>query len=470
MTEHPLTRLLAFDDQVRRDRRQAPAFLHRRDRRFGLDTEARDDDTLVNQWLTHLRRFSPGSQQNAGGRDRRLQRWDRIGLAFMAAGVLLGITTMLGLLYYDGSGRINVTVLLAFLALQLLLALATAVQSLLGWRPWGWLVNRSAGADTSVLQHLHPQLLARAAQGGGLAFTLAGLATLLVLVVVQDLAFGWSTTLAAGAESYHRLVQTLAIPWQALWPAAVPDANLVASTRFFRAAPTSAVTAVRWGDWWPFLTMAWLCYGVLPRALLRWLAGWHLRHQARQRLYHHPGLTALRYRMETPVLETGNPDADASSAPSLDTRGELQPYPDSPVVIRWAGAGGEQLPLDFADNGQRQVFEAGGGATLAQDRLALRQAAAVLALAELPSAIVLTRAWEPPTGELEDFLSEAREQWPTDTLVALVPLATDPSRPPEPQQLAQWLRFSQRQHQARLQVSRYDAQPPARAWSNGGAT
>ncbi|MDC0661011.1 DUF2868 domain-containing protein [Marinobacter sp. SS21] len=454
MSEHPLTLLLEFDDQVRRDQHQAPAFLHRRDRKFALD--ARDGATGPRQWLAHLQHLSG---RPPGQTDKRLARWRRISFSFAAAGALLGMLTMLGLLFYDGSGRINITVILAFILLQLLLALATTVQAFVGWRPWGWLVDRytrRSGEIVSVLTRLHPQLLARAAHTGGLLFGLSGLATLLLLVVMQDLAFGWSTTLSTGADSYHHWMQILACPWQGLWPAAVPNAELVESTRFFRAGSPQPIAAARWGDWWPFVALTWCCYVLLPRLLLVTLAQIHLRWRTRRLLLRHPGLTALRYRMETPMLDTGSIEEATHQSPQLATPADLQPYPDSPAVIRWAGAGDPLLPEDFTATAQRQLLSAGGAASLSDDRRAIQQARGVLAHHPEPAVIVLTRAWEPPTAELEDFLTLARDQWPEATLISLLPLATDPRHRPGETQLAQWLRFAERQADPRLQVSVYE--------------
>ncbi len=453
MSEHPLTLLLEFDDQVRRDQHQAPAFLHRRDRKFALD--AGDGVAGPRQWLAHLRRLSGRGANQA---DKRLARWRRIGFSFATAGGLLGILTMLGLLFYDGSGRINITVILAFILLQLLLALATTVQAFVGWRPWGWLVDRytrRSGEIVSVLTQLHPQLLARAAHTGGLLFGLCGLATLLLLVVVQDLAFGWSTTLDTGAVTYHHWLRVLAWPWQHLWPAAVPTAELVETTRFFRAGSPQAIAAAHWGAWWPFVAMAWCCYVVLPRLLLVTLAQVHLTWRTRRLLRRHPGLTALRYRMETPILDTGRAEEATHQSPQLATPANLQPYPDSPAVIRWAGAGDPVLPEDFTATAQRQLLSAGGAASLNDDRHAIQQARLVLARHPEPTVIILTRAWEPPTAELEDFLTLARDQWPEGTLICLLPLAINRQHRPDEHQLAQWLRFAERQADPRLQVSVY---------------
>src|SRR5690606_40804167 len=88
--------------------------------------------------------------------------------------------------------------------LQLLLALATTVQSVAGWQPWRWLQRRlQQQPPGAALMQLQPVLMARAAHTGGTLFAVTGLLTLLVLLVIQDLAFGWSTTLNTAAQSYH---------------------------------------------------------------------------------------------------------------------------------------------------------------------------------------------------------------------------------------------------------------------------
>ncbi|QJX02635.1 DUF2868 domain-containing protein [Alcanivorax sp. IO_7] len=90
-----------------------------------------------------------------------------------------------------------------------------------------------------MLRQLQPQLAARAAQAGGLAFALTALATLLAQVLVRDLAFGWSTTLQTSAPAYQQLMDALAWPWRAWLPAAVPGPDLVAQSVIsaWKAAP-----------------------------------------------------------------------------------------------------------------------------------------------------------------------------------------------------------------------------------------
>lgn len=458
MSQSPYTQmaaLLAFDDQVRRDQDQPAGFLHRRDRRFALDCQDQDITPTPRLWLEHLDRLSGRGTVTAT--DPRLARWHRIRLGFAVAGGLFGVITMLGLLFYDGSQRINLTVILAFVLLQLLLALATTARALANGQPWRWLNHRLGIDGTGPLAGLQPPLMARVAHTGGLLFGITGLVTLLVLVVVQDLAFGWSTTLDASAAGYHQVLRALATPWQTLWPAAVPDLDLVEATRFFRAGGTEPGADVqRWGHWWPFVTMVWITYVILPRLVLLVFSRFHLARRITAAQARHPGVNTLLYRMETPALDTGTGSPHGEHQPDLTTGHALRPLPDSRLLIRWAGAGGDELPDALSHGKQAQVFCAGGSVPLSADRRTIQRARLQLATETHRHVLVLVRAWEPPTAELADFITQASEHWPGDTPITLVPLAPNVTERPSDHQLSQWLRFAERQRNPQLQVSQLD--------------
>lgn len=117
--------------------------------------------------------------------------------------------------------------------------------------------------------------------------------------------------------------------------------------------------------------------------------------------------------------------------------------PRSALVVAWAGAAEAGLPQALAAQAS-SIYRAGGRATLADDEATLARIKEQLQATDEHTVIVLTRSWEPPTGELQDFLLAAHERWPARTRVALVPLAPDPEQPPDARQLAPWLRFATR--------------------------
>lgn len=444
MTDHSLRLLLDFDACAQRDNGQAPAFLHRRDRKFALTCEKQGVTPSPERWLAHMNHLS-GPGAGAAPATKTLRLWHRINRGFMAMGAVLGMLTMLGLLFYDGGQRINLTVIMAFVAFQFLLAVLTTVQSIAGWQPWRGLLRRFGNSPESVIsERLQPFMMARAAQFGGLCFATTGLATLLVMVVLQDLAFGWSTTLNTDASTYHRLLTAVATPWAWLWPAATPEFALVEATRFFRASASDAsLNPARWGQWWPFVAMLWTTWALLPRLVLGVLASVLIRRNAKHLLANHPAQRALMYRMETPALETGNDHNDATDLPNTDTRLSLQPLPEANIVLCWAGAGDPELPAALSE-GKNLIAKAGGRMTLVEDQQTLDLIATQLTKEPSLSVLLSTRSWEPPTGELDDFLASAKKSWPSGTQVALVPLSTHIEREPDAHQIQQWLRFAER--------------------------
>jgi hypothetical protein len=350
---------------------------------------------------------------------------------------------MSGLLFYDGGQQINITIILGVILLQLVLALITAAQGLVGWQPWAPLVHSlqhrlEKRQPSTALTPLFGPMMARTAQAAGLAFGIAGLLTLLASVVLQDLAFGWSTTLETSAESWHRIVSWIAAPWSGWLPAATPSLELVSDTRFYRLADATPETdSARWGAWWPFVAMAWLTWTILPRLLLLVLATLDLRRKSYYALRHHPGYPALLWRMETPAVETGSDTTDSGQLPA-DVATDTVQIPDTPLIVCWAGAS----PEGTLPERSPAPLRAGGSQSLQADRSTL----ADLAIRRGPGdreLLVVTRAWEPPTAELEDYLEEVLVQFP-DIALTLLPVAITATRRPPDQQLAQWLRFADR--------------------------
>src|SRR6056297_3326562 len=100
MTDSPLRLLLEFDSQAQRDRSQPPTFLHRRDRKFALVCEEQGVGPDAARWLDHLNRLS-GPRTPPASTDLTLGTWRRITGGFTAVGLIAGVLTMTGLLFYD---------------------------------------------------------------------------------------------------------------------------------------------------------------------------------------------------------------------------------------------------------------------------------------------------------------------------------------------------------------------------------
>lgn len=442
-----LSLLLDFDDQYRRDQQQDGDFLHRRDRRLAVAQGIDGSRGSLPAWLHAVR----GQPLTPARGDPRLRAWRWARALFVLAGCVLGIAAMLGLLYYDGGRRINVTLIIGVAILQLLLALLTCAEAWVGWQPWRGLLGDAASRwmpataqPQPLLRALAAPLAARVAQSGGLAFGIAALLTLLTQVLVHDLAFGWSTTLQASAPAYHELTTALAWPWRSWLPGAVPSLPLVEQSRYFRVGTAAVANPELLGSWWRFLAMLWLCYVVAPRCVLLVLARVQLAMKVRRLLGEHPGRAPLRERCAQPVVESGGGDSGAMPA-AVDGAHPL-PATVGRILVHWAGAGDPALAARWLVAGALSL-QAGGSASLEQDAEILAQARTAGG-----PVIVVTRGWEPPTGELGDFLERACATL-GNAPVQLLPLAVGdaPALIGEPA-LAQWQRFVARLRQPTVRL------------------
>ena len=156
----------------------------------------------------------------------------------------------------------------------------------------------------------------RLLQISGIAFNLGVLGALLVKVAITDLAFGWQSTIQLSSEFVSTFVEWLALPWSwLLGPAAYPDLTQIEGSRMILKEGMYHLASADLASWWPFLSLAIVCYCLLPRVLLfgiglvgskRALARVSLRRADYNQLVH---------RLLTPRLETGarNRKSTASS-------------------------------------------------------------------------------------------------------------------------------------------------------------
>jgi hypothetical protein len=113
-------------------------------------------------------------------------------------------------------------------------------------------------------------------QTAGIFFNLGLLAGLAGLVLLRHVGFFWETTTdAAMRDSLEKLVGFLSLGWSAWLPGFVPDAEIIARSRWVPGTPLAPGPA----EWWRFLLMTTLVWGLLPRLLL-WLLAWNAGRKA----------------------------------------------------------------------------------------------------------------------------------------------------------------------------------------------
>lgn len=367
--------------------------------------------------------------------------WVTTGLA--AAAFLGGISAVLGML--DRSrGGVNVTLFLAILIGGQWLALMAATVA--------WLVRRRAAEGFTLLQSAAARLtrrlagesddkgwrrlidggarpraailwrFARMAQTAGLFFNLGILAGLAGLVFLKNVGFFWETTTEEAMRSaLVGAVDLLSAPWVAWFSGAVPDADVIDETR--RLPGGSSELAPGPAEWWRFLLMATLFWGLLPRAVL-WLLAWRASREALEKLdfqgRHHRALWreiigADRVTTdEAPldgvlVLDVGGSRLTESQLrPFLLRRLRVNPTAWNSVAVLDAGA--EDAAARSLAKAPAGVVLLAEGWSLSPPRMAsLHQRIRSSAGAGIPIKFLAVN--EGPDGEPMTVSDEERQQW-----------------------------------------------------------
>jgi hypothetical protein len=427
------------------DRLTPHAERSRRDRDIGLKLPSRDHLPRVRGWW---RAVAPEEQ----GTGARLDRMRAAITAVMAVlGAALGTSVALAAFQYDGSQPVNVVRLIAllvvvptlFLVVSLLLlpgriAVLRGLQDLIAPLNPGALAlavfRRLARASpelgaafdwragrTSTGRFAKWQLM-RWSQVAAVGFNLAALATAVLLVTFTDLAFRWSTTLDADPAVVTRIVHAIAWPWHTFVPSAVPNAELIEESQFFRIDGGALAGGRALAAWWPFTLLTIVTYGLLPRVVMLVVAGMRLRAAERALLLDDARVTALLDRMGSPAVETAAAEhGETAAAPSADAAPYREVTGRARAVI-WEGCASpaaarahtrSRLGLELD-----AVIEAGGSRTIGADRQALE----ALASTEPGNVVVLTPAWEPPLLELLDFLGELRRRVGPEHSIVVAPV------------------------------------------------
>lgn len=279
-----------------------------------------------------------------------------LGLSLWIFSFLAGVSAAAALLRYEGLRLINISAYLGVLVGGQLLMLAALLLGSLFFRRHLLFLQQSL-LPTFIRQLPSPQSLPAwrwhlfgMFQRAGTGFNLGVLLLSFWKVATYDLAFGWATTLNTGAESIHRLVQTLALPWGGRF---APTLTQIEQSRIVLKAGLSQIDSASTAAWWPFLFLCVLVYGLLPRLLLSGFAALRLH-----LLLGHPRLEApeserlyLALTRKPLLFETDA--ADPAAGPTLPAR--LNPLqPSGPLRLQLPE---EALPPDQLDGFKQQLTE-----------------------------------------------------------------------------------------------------------------
>nr|WP_281358540.1 DUF2868 domain-containing protein [Alteromonas ponticola] len=212
-----------------------------------------------------------------------------------------------------------------------------------------------------------------------LAYSLAGVLTLLILLLATDINFVWRSTLLTASDIYP-LLKVVASPWW-FWESAQPTIELLERTQDSRLTQVYENPA-NLSLWWPFILATQLFYAFLLRGVLlvvsRFIIKRRLNNDFEQQLHQRIQQNKRRQPERFELCKVHNQ------------------LPQEYAVVNWSALPDEitsQLPVTA---GQLKL-KAGPLASEAEQMQAEQFSQCKL---------VLVKAWEPPMGDLQDFLQQ----------------------------------------------------------------
>ena len=213
-------------------------------------------------------------------------------------------------------------------------------------------------------------------QMAAIAFSLASLAVFFTLLLATDLNFIWRSTILEAADVIH-LLEYIAAPWS-FWPAAQPDLYLLEMTQDSRVA-TSNSGFTEYGNWWRFIVAVQLFYSLLPRVLLLLVSRFWLQRK-------------INKDIEQTLKQTINKHS-LEEDESQETSPIIHHIQGTVLINNWDNIPGEIIHLipsiDTSNDNYLSVDNK-------HDELSIDE------------QLIIVKAWEPPMGELEDYLKEAK--------------------------------------------------------------
>jgi len=154
----------------------------------------------------------------------------------------------------------------------------------------------------------------------GIAFNLGILLSTLFRILFFDTAFGWQSTLQMSAQMVARVVSTVATPWGWFMGKGIgfPDLDQIIGSRIILKDGIYHLSTSNLVSWWPFICLAVIFYGFLPRVIMFFSGVILLKISLEQQSFDHRGCLRLLKRMVRPesAPEHSSPLAPVSRHPS----------------------------------------------------------------------------------------------------------------------------------------------------------
>jgi hypothetical protein len=297
---------------------------HKENRLFALKHEQAQTPVLL--WLEEhrFRRIKPFNSDTFSLYSHSLNNI----VSFVS--LLLGLIVGMGLLSYSGNEPVNIIYYLFFATLLPIISMLFTLFTLFSkWNisdffkmlfPFHWFeklvarftMNKKVEFLDEVLSKpLQKHLFIERLQRFSLIFSIGTLIALLFIVVTQDIAFSWSTTLQVDALSFYGFLEFIATPWRFFFPSCMPSLELVELSQHYRLGvrlDTNLIeNANRLGAWWQYLAMNTFFYAIVLRFSL-WVYSLRiLNKKIEEEFFDLYGVRKLLREFRTPLVETKAP-------------------------------------------------------------------------------------------------------------------------------------------------------------------
>ena len=394
---------------------------HEDNRIFALKYRAFEKNPIMmlTSWLQEYRFHMTQSLNSKGFLSYLGTTTQLLGFLFLIMGILTG----LGLLSYSGDAPVNITYYLFFAMvvpiISMLFSLFTMFSrggiaeffslflslhwfdKMVSFLPFE---NKKNFSQEMLLpDELTKWMMIERLQRISLLFSFGLLVALVFVVVVKDIAFGWSTTLDISASSFHAFISNIAIVWRDIVPSAVPSLELVEMSQYFRLGErldTELVAnANQLGAWWQFLAMATLFYAIILRFLFWLLSYYGYKQRLKKEFMLLDGVGVLLKEFKTPFVSTEAVSTEKHLEIIQENNLQIKNYASGSYnyILGWNFSNDEiLLANDSKEINSSSLASVGGSSSFSEDEIEAKKVT--------KKVLLYVKSWEPPTMDFVDFL------------------------------------------------------------------
>lgn len=255
-----------------------------------------------------------------------------------------------------------------------------------------------------------------------LIFSIGLLISLLLMVLVKDIAFSWSTTLQVSPEEFQAFLAFIAIFWDGFFSSAVPSLELVEASHFFRLGARIDYEMIHnanmLGAWWKFLAMSTIVYAIFFRFIVWLIVKYAFNRELKKELLLLDGVHKIQREFETAFVSTKAPKEEKHLEIIEETEEQVSQssYRTYSYIFAWNFSEDEILLINDAKEIRGEfAYSLGGDYSFDEDEERVENATGM--------TLIYVKSWEPPTMDFIDLLEILIENGKVDE-VQLYPLGT----------------------------------------------